>query len=121
MNEWVRKLTGVDQSRVSSKNWKYYLNVSGQYHAVDTMMKVTSLDTLETIDFTVANLKIHTATAKAYRPPSRYYYSLVNNYPDQISLINSILNPLTSMQPSMRRTPASCLMPKSTLRTTNTR
>lgn len=76
------------------KTWKYYLNISGQYHFTDQMMKVTSLDTHETIDFTVDNLKLHTATADAYRHGTRYYYSLLRLYPQQEVLILSILNPV---------------------------
>lgn len=75
-------------------SWKYYLNLAGQYHFSDTMMKVISLDTQQEIDFTVANMKIHTATAEAYKYGSRYYFSLTNTYPDQVQLIMAINNPV---------------------------
>lgn len=61
----------VDQD--SPETWKYYLNLAGQYHFSDTMMKVISLDTQQEIDFTVANMRIHTATAEAYKYGTRYY------------------------------------------------
>jgi hypothetical protein len=74
--------------------WKYYLNLSGQYHPSDTMMQVISQDSLQTIDFTVANLQINTATAAAYAVGGRYYNDLVAAYPTQSQLIRGILNPV---------------------------
>lgn len=76
------------------ETWKYYLNISGRYHFTDQMMKVISLDTHEEIEFTTANLKVHTATADAYRHGTRYYYSLLRLYPQQEVLIMAILNPV---------------------------
>lgn len=60
---------------------------------MDTPMTVTSLDTLETIEFNKDNLAIHTATAAAYRYGTRYYYALVDKYPDNEQLIQGILYP----------------------------
>ena len=81
----------IDELDMSS--WKYYMNISGLYHPLDEPMVITSLDTLEEITFSKENLAIHTATAKAYQFDSRYYYSLVNKYPNQVQLILGILYP----------------------------
>lgn len=74
--------------------WKYYLNLSGEYHPTDTPITITSLDTLQPIVFNKANLAIHTATAKAYKYNSRFYRELVTTYPDQEQLILGILYPV---------------------------
>lgn len=82
----------VDRER--PRTWKYYMNLSGQYHFTDQMMTVISLDTQELIEFTAENMRIHTATAEAYRYGSRFYFALVQKYPHQESLIMSIITPV---------------------------
>ena len=74
-------------------SWKYYKNITGEYHSLDKSMVITSLDTLEDIVFSKANLAIHTTTAKEYRYGSRYYYSLLERFPEQEQLILGILYP----------------------------
>lgn len=76
------------------KSWKYYLNVSGEYHPIDREMKVVSLDTLEEIVFNKDNLRIHRATAKAYQYGTRHYLELLNRFKEQESLILGILYPV---------------------------
>lgn len=75
-------------------SWKYYMNLAGEYHPTDTIMQVISMDTLETIDFTVANLAVHLATAKAYQYGTRQYNELLSNYPTQEAVIRGILYPV---------------------------
>ena len=74
--------------------WKYYLNLSGEYHPTDTPITITSLDTLQPIVFNKTNLANHTATAKAYKYNSRFYRELVTTYPDQEQLILGVLYPV---------------------------
>lgn len=75
-------------------SWKYYLNLAGRYHASDRLMTVTSLDTLQTIDFTRENLLQHRSTLREYAFGSRYYNELVSRFPEQENLIRGILNPV---------------------------
>lgn len=93
INDNIRLNYGDIVDLQDSTSWKYYKNISGQYHPLDRLMTVTSLDSLEEIPFTKEALAVHTATAKAYQFGTRYYYSLVNQYPDQEALINGILYP----------------------------
>lgn len=86
------QLGEVDPS--DQTTWRYYMNLAGEYHPLDEPMYVVSMDTLETIEFTAANLQFHTATAKAYQFGQRDYLALVAQYPTQVTLINGILNPV---------------------------
>ena len=88
------KMLGYQVDEVDPTTWKYYQNLAGRYHTLDTVMTVTSLDTLQTIEFTVENLQVHRATADAYVYGSRYYKELISRYPNQESLILGILNPV---------------------------
>lgn len=83
--------SAVDPDRPAT--WKYYLNISGQYHPTDEVMTVVSIDTLQEIVFSLENLKTHTATAEAYQHGTREYYTLVSRYPQQERLILGILLP----------------------------
>ncbi len=83
--------SAVDQT--DKTTWKYYMNICGEYHPTDTIMEVISLDNLQVIEFTKANLAVHVATAEGYSYGTRYYYNLVSQYPEQEQLILGILYP----------------------------
>jgi hypothetical protein len=94
LNSYVSNQMQYTVDTTDPTTWKYYLNISGEYHPTDTIMTVTSMDTLETIDFTMANLAIHTATARGYQYGTRNYLELVSRYPTQEMLILGILYPV---------------------------
>lgn len=93
INNWLAiNQYPIDKTR--PETWKYYLNMSGVYHASDLPMTIRSLDTLQEIDMTVENLILHRNTRREYSYRSRYYNELVERFPDQEELIQGILNPV---------------------------
>jgi hypothetical protein len=95
LNQYVQDYYGTTAfDETDPTTWKYYMNLAGQYHFTDSPMQVKSLDTMEIIDFTVANLMLHTATAAAYQFGTWEYQQLVTQYPSQVFLILGIIYPV---------------------------
>lgn len=74
--------------------WKYYLNLKGEYHPTDTVMRCVSFDTLEEIVFDTATLANHPATRHAYRIGTREHAALIARYPDNVEVVRGILCPV---------------------------
>lgn len=94
INERLRLTHGEVFDIHDKRTWKYYLNISGQYHSTDKKIYITSLDTLQEIEFSKDSLSVHRATAKAYEYGSRYYRELISQYPEHEQFILGALYPV---------------------------
>lgn len=88
----LRQGYDVDESR--PETWKYYLNINGQYHEADQIIRVRSIDTLEMIDFTKETLAENRATRREYLPSGRLHQRILSDYPHLAPLIRGILHPV---------------------------
>lgn len=94
LNKYCEIQYGADSFDSNNpQTWKYYLNISGQYHPEDEVITVVSLDTLSPIVFTKDNLALHPSTRAAYQYNTRYYRELLLLYPQHEQLILGILYP----------------------------
>lgn len=93
INNRINELYGIVADPTNKASWKYYLNISGQYHSTDTVIEITSLDDLTKITFDSATLANHPATREAYKFGTRYYRELVNLYPDMQQFIVACIYP----------------------------
>lgn len=94
INTYLQAQYGVNSVDLSNPaSWKYYLNISGQYHPTDSLIYITSLDTQQLIPFTRASLATNAATLKAYQFGTDYYNELVTLNPVAEQLILGILYP----------------------------
>lgn len=94
---WVEhggKYLGLTVDYDRPETWRYYCHLAGEYHPADQMMVVKSLDTLQDIEFTKENMKVHRATWRNYQLGTEYFNDLVKRFPEQEMLIRGIVNPI---------------------------
>jgi len=94
INDKLRDFKGFNVDQYDPYSWKYYLNLSGQYHPTDTKMYVKSSDDLSTIEFNSPNLYVHKKTSRDYAFGTRQYEELLKSYPDQEDIIHGVLYPI---------------------------
>ena len=98
--------------------WKWYLNITGQYHYYDSQyistlfpgnsyIMITSIDTHQSIAFTREVLVNHPRTVKAYQYGTRYYNLILNQYPELEQLILGVLYPV--LDPNFKTTKTTTL------------
>lgn len=85
---------GVSVDLTNPSSWKYYLNLSGQYHPSDTPIMIISLDNQQPVVLTQHLLTTSPKTQAAYVVGSPAYTALCQNYPAQADLIKSIVYPV---------------------------
>lgn len=94
LNVYVSSVAGPNGLNSNRpETWKYHLNLCGEYHPLDSQIKVKSLDTMEEIVFNKANLSIHRATKEHYRLGSKAHEELLSAYPGRTLLINGVICP----------------------------
>jgi len=76
------------------EQWKYYVNLRGEYHFTDAPVYVTSSDTGEEVLLSMDNLLAHPLTASEYGPNGLLHAKLLEANPASASLIRSIFNPV---------------------------
>lgn len=81
----------TDYLDVPREHWKYYMNISGEYHSTNERMFITSLDTLTTIEFTKEVLVDHPITKEKYGPTDSLTKDLMVRYPENLLLIMGII------------------------------
>lgn len=94
-----KELEGLGYSiSTDQRQWRYYMNLNGDYHPLDEPMKVISLDVVgsepQWITFDKETLKIHKKTFNVYLNTPGYVAKLKQRYPAQDSLIDGILHPI---------------------------
>lgn len=76
------------------RTWKYYVNISGNYHSLDTPMFIYNRITNSNMLLTVDNLRLYPDIRNELLLYSLTYQKLVSTYPLQEFLIKSMLLPV---------------------------
>lgn len=93
-NERLLQFLNYETDLERPETWKYYMNLAGEYHPTDKVMRVISSDNLEEIEFNQTNLIRHRNTRRDYQYGTRQYGELLEQYPGQEDVILGILYPV---------------------------
>lgn len=78
----------------NKREWKYYINLSGNYHASNTEMFIYNRYIDSEMKLTVDNINAYPELKKELLTYDESFNNLVKKYPNQESLIKSILLPV---------------------------
>lgn len=76
----------------------YYQNLVGNYANGDTRMQVTTIEDGSTVEYNRELLTNYPETAALYRVPNQEYFTLEENYPNNVGLIRTIAYPVASIK-----------------------
>lgn len=93
INEWLSH-NGVHIDVDDKTTWKYYLNLSGEYHPSDSAVKIISSDTQTEMVLNRANILNSPITAIEYSPGGVYHQKLLDNNPGMDIFINGVFDPV---------------------------
>lgn len=93
MNKGIVRKYGVGIS-LDKKEWKYYLNISGQKHTTNNDVKVYVIETTKKESLSKTLLDTYSTTKKELRNGGSYYQDLINEYPDDRLFIHGCLYPV---------------------------
>ena len=78
----------------NKREWRYYLHLYGEYHHIDTEVKLLSLDTGVEVVLSKSLLEDHKKTSNIYRFTPEYVTRLVDKYPTMAVFIEGVFNPI---------------------------
>lgn len=76
------------------REYKYYLNLNGQYHESDEMVYVISSDTQERIPFTKESLRDHPITSLDYRRGGEFHLDFLRENKQHSGWLDRVLDPI---------------------------
>lgn len=82
------------QIPVDKRKWRYYQHLAGIRFETDKSLMITSLDTEEEIELTIANLARHKKTSNVYRYNPDYIIGLLKQYPEMNVYIRGVFWPI---------------------------
>lgn len=88
------EMSGVYVDHNDPTTWKYYLNLSGQYHAADTAITLISSDTQTEMVLNRTNILASPITAIEYSPGGIYHKKLLDDNPGMDIFINGVFDPV---------------------------
>lgn len=76
------------------RDWKYYLNISGQKHITNSDVRIKVTETGEELEYSLETLKNFPYTAKELLKYSNMYLELIEKYPNDLGYIKGCLHPV---------------------------